>query len=323
MFYVYEWYIVETNEIIYVGKGTKNRYKVTKHNNLFNEMIKRFECSSRIVREFDTEKDAFEYEFIRINELKEIGQCVCNIYQGGTGGSTDWWNEDLRKKYSEHNVMKSESQRKRMSEQNPMKNPNISSKVNSQKRKPVIIGEKEYNSIKMACEELRVHPDVIRTWCKKGINSKGELCRFKGDAQVYFSGKRYNKGGCKTVLYKGITYESAKDLSDDIGKDYSTILKWLSKGFDSSGNECVYVDDLTVHTYKPNKYSKKPIILNGVRYNTISDASKATGVCRDTISNALKGKHKSRKIITCEYDNQKPSQGKSDNSTLKGSTTNG
>lgn len=27
MFYVYEWYIVETGEIFYVGKGCKNRYK--------------------------------------------------------------------------------------------------------------------------------------------------------------------------------------------------------------------------------------------------------------------------------------------------------
>lgn len=53
MYYVYEWFIVETGEVIYVGKGTGRRYKVRKHNRLFNEMIRRFECDSRIVKEFE------------------------------------------------------------------------------------------------------------------------------------------------------------------------------------------------------------------------------------------------------------------------------
>ena len=40
MFYVYEWYIVETGEIFYVGKGCKNRYKSTCHRNrLFDEFM--------------------------------------------------------------------------------------------------------------------------------------------------------------------------------------------------------------------------------------------------------------------------------------------
>lgn len=30
MFYVYEWFIVETGEIFYVGKGTGKRYQVKK-----------------------------------------------------------------------------------------------------------------------------------------------------------------------------------------------------------------------------------------------------------------------------------------------------
>ena len=96
MFYVYEWFIVSTGEIIYVGKGHKKRYKVRKHNRLFNEMIKRFECDSRIIKEFEDEREAFLYEDIRIAELKKKGQCVCNINRGGTGGDTEWWNEKRR-----------------------------------------------------------------------------------------------------------------------------------------------------------------------------------------------------------------------------------
>ena len=32
MFYVYEWFRTDTNEIFYVGKGCNRRYKVKKHN---------------------------------------------------------------------------------------------------------------------------------------------------------------------------------------------------------------------------------------------------------------------------------------------------
>ena len=60
MFYVYEWYIVSTNEVIYVGKGCRNRYKVRKHNQFFNDMITRFECDSRIIKYFEKEEKRFD-----------------------------------------------------------------------------------------------------------------------------------------------------------------------------------------------------------------------------------------------------------------------
>lgn len=321
MYYVYEWYIKDTNEVIYVGKGTKNRYKVKKHNRFFNDMIKRFDCSSRIIKEFNTEKEAFEYEYTRVNELKTIGQCVCNIYQGGTGGTTSWWNEEYKKMYSEKNVMKSEAQRKRMSKHNPMNNPDVSKKVASKKSRAVIIGDKEYSSIKEAANELNTYYDTIRNWCRKGINSKGEKCRFKDSEQVIFVGGRYNKGGCRSLTYLGKSYETPKDLADETGLNPSTILKWLKNGFDSKGNPCRYDDDNTQHFFKPNRFAPKAVIVNGVRYSTISEAAKANNVCVDTIRYLLKGVHKSNKLH-CEYDNQQPSQGKSDNSTLEGSTTN-
>ena len=39
MFYVYEWFIKESGKVFYVGKGHKNRYKVRKHNKLFNYIL--------------------------------------------------------------------------------------------------------------------------------------------------------------------------------------------------------------------------------------------------------------------------------------------
>ena len=99
-FYVYEWFIKESGTIFYVGKGCNNRYKVRKHNKLFNYILEHNECESRIIKNFDNEKDAFEYEYIRINELWKQGQCKANIYKGGMGGTVDWWTPELKEKYS-------------------------------------------------------------------------------------------------------------------------------------------------------------------------------------------------------------------------------
>ena len=183
MFYVYEWFIKETGEIIYVGKGCRNRYKVRKHNRFFNDMIKRFDCDSRIIKYFEGEQDAFDYEYLRVHELKEIGQCVCNIYEGGAGGVKSWWTDELRKQYSEKNVMKSEKQRKRMRVSNPMSNPKIAEKTNGQKRRKVTIGNTTYISIKEAKEKLGISYSNIITWSKKGKTPSGEICSIEPQKQ--------------------------------------------------------------------------------------------------------------------------------------------
>lgn len=185
MFYVYEWFIIETGEIIYVGKGCNHRYKVTKHNKFFNDMIKRYKCESRIIKTFDIEKEAFDYEFQRILELKNIGQCVCNIHNGGFGGTTNWWTDELREKYSENNIMKTNKHRERMKTNNPMSNPDIAEKTNGQKRRKVIIGDVTYNSIKEAKETLGVSYSNLITWNKKGKTPDGKKIEIEPQKQYW------------------------------------------------------------------------------------------------------------------------------------------
>lgn len=321
MYYVYEWFIVESGEIIYVGKGTRLRYKVRKHNKLFNEMIRRYNCESRIVKEFSTEQEAFDYEYLYVNELRDKGQCICNIKNGGFGGSTEWWTDDLRKKYSEKNVMKSENQRKRMSENNPMKIPSVAEKTNSQKRIQVVIGDKEYSSIHEAIICLNSSWEAITNWCKKGINPNGEKCRYKNSEQVEFTGKRYNKGGCKGLTYKGQHYESPVDLANELGCNVTKLYHWLNYGFDQYGNPIRYDSDDKDIVFSHRKGANHPVIVNGVKYPSISAASRDLHVSSQWLGDILRGKHKSTKYI-CEYDNQQPSCGNTSNSTTEGSTTN-
>lgn len=241
MFYVYEWYLVDTNEVFYVGKGTRLRYKVRKHNNAFNEMIAKYKCDSRIVKEFENEQDAFDYEYARINELKEIGQCSCNIQRGGFGGKTDWWTDELREKYSQNNVMKSESQRKRMSEKNPMKNKEVAKRVAEKKSRGVVINGKEFHSVKDAKKAYGVCYDTIARWCKRGINYYGEKCRFADSEQPEYTDARYNRGSSKKVLYKGVIYDAQIDIARELGISQHKVFRWVKKGCDGNGNPCVKI----------------------------------------------------------------------------------
>lgn len=299
MYYVYEWFIIETGEVIYVGKGTHNRYKVKKHNQFFDDMIKRFKCDSRILKGFENEKDAFEFEYERVNELWSKGQCVCNIYKGGTGGTTSWWDEDRKKWYSEHNAMKSEKQRKRMSENNPMKKKEISFKVNAVKKRAVIIGDKEFSSVKEAVSTYGVAFQTVKTWCEKGVNPIGEICRYKDSEQVVYEGKRYNKGGCRPLAYKGKKYESPIDLANELGLFNGTICKWAKRGFDAEGNECRYLDDTKKHVFVKwvnGAAIRKPIRVNGILYSSRAEAEKQLGLSKGYLAPYIAGTEKTINI---------------------------
>lgn len=259
MFYVYEWYVVSTGEIIYVGKGSGRRYKVRKHNAFFNEFIKRYDCESRIVKKFETEKEAFEFEFDRVLELKLKGQCVCNIYSGGFGGTASCWTEEMRNNYSRNNVMKNSKQRKRMSEQNPMKNKDISQKVNAKKKKKICVGNKIYDGCTDLAKEFGVKDSSIQYWVERGYAPNGEPCYYYGSEKP-------------VVKFKNV-----------------------------GGN-------------------RRPVIVDGIKFNSVKDAANSYGIWPETIIRALKNNRPFNGHI-CRYDNQQPSQGKSDNSTLKGSTT--
>lgn len=50
-YYIYEWFIIPTNEVFYVGKGKNKRYKTVRNRNkYFLDMYKAHECDVRIVK---------------------------------------------------------------------------------------------------------------------------------------------------------------------------------------------------------------------------------------------------------------------------------
>ena len=319
MFYVYEWFIIDTQEVIYVGKGTGLRYKVRKHNKFFNEFIRRFNCDSRIIKEFENEEDAFAFEFDRINELKKIGQCICNIRDGGFGGETNWWTEKLRDSYSKNNVMKSTAQRKRMSENNPMKNKDISEKVNSKKRIAVIVDGVEFPSVKSVMEHYSVSASTVNNWCIKGVSPDGKKCYYKHCPHgIRYATSTSNQN--KQIIYKGERYNSTSDFAQRIGVSQTTASRWCRQGRDSYGNPCRYESDTD---FVESGISQKqiPVIINGVWYPSKEKAARETGISSYKITCYLKGKAIDKEFV-CEYGNQQPSRENTDNSIPEGSETN-
>lgn len=237
MFYVYEWYNTQTNEIFYVGKGTNRRYKVRKHNRLFNEFIKRFPCESRIVAEFENEKDAFSYEYRHIQELQGEGQCVCNLKIGGSGGSVEGWTTEKRMKYSKNNVMKSETQRVRMSQNNPMKNTEVARKVAEQVIRAVFINGTYYPSVKEAANKLGVWDISVSRWCKRGYNTTGEPCRYADEEQKEYY---FQHSSSKAVWVDNMKYPSVKEAAKSLGVWSETIIRSIKANKLCKGHKCRY-----------------------------------------------------------------------------------
>lgn len=239
MFYVYEWYNIDTEEIFYVGKGCGNRYKQTrKRNALFQQYYENNNCDVRIIRYFEDEITALEYEYKHIQELKTQGQCQCNIDEGGHGGLSFVWTEEMKQYKSQFNPMKDEKQRQRMSEYNPMKKPMIAQKVAKKKSKTVCYLGEEYTARELAD---KVHCDIetIRRWCKRGYDTEGRKCHYKGENP---SGEKHTTCS-KGVLIDEIYFPSLRAAADYLGvKDTSPLCKALKSNRTYKGHKCKYAN---------------------------------------------------------------------------------
>ena len=323
MFYIYEISIIGTNEVIYVGKGCGKRYLSKKKNKLLNRLMQDNECESRITHYYETEKEAFEAERQRINELKNIGQAICNNATYSTGGVGYIWTEERRKEKSVNNPMKRPEQRERMSKNNPMKNRDVVNAVVEKRRLRVLVGEKEYNSYKECATFYGVCIDTIARWAKIGKTRYGEEIRTISPKsyveKVHFDKVDFKNG----IVYGNDEYDSISDLSEKIGVERRKILYWAKRGFSSDGIVCRMKDDNKEYALNPKSHCSKriPVVVNGIKYESISKASRESNISMNKIRRILKGNRFDGEPI-CYFDNQQPSRENSEKRIAEGSTTN-
>lgn len=189
-YYVYEWFIEETNEIFYVGKGTGNRVTSMKNrNNYFKNIRKKYKCNYRILKYFQNENDAYNYELKRGIELKEIGQAKACYVLGNFKKFIDDsvlekmkktafkkenipWNkgkkmsDEFREKCRKRVLGTKQSEETKKKRSNSLKNHIVTKearkKIGLSKMKPIILinletkEEKTYNQISNLAKELNV-----------------------------------------------------------------------------------------------------------------------------------------------------------------------
>lgn len=189
-YYVYEWFIEETNEIFYVGKGTGNRVTSMKNrNNYFKNIRKKYKCNYRILKYFQNENDAYNYELKRGIELKEIGQAKACYVLGNFKRFIDDsvlekmkkttfkkenipWNkgkkmsDEFREKCRKRVLGTKQSERTRKKRSDSLKNHIVTKearkKIGLSKMKPIILinletkEEKTYNQISNLAKELNI-----------------------------------------------------------------------------------------------------------------------------------------------------------------------
>ena len=96
-FYVYEYYIVETKEVFYVGKGTGKRvFETHNRNKYFKAIYKKEKCNFRFYITGITNEEACKIEKERIAYYRELGQVKCNFTNGGDGFSSGKLNPTYR-----------------------------------------------------------------------------------------------------------------------------------------------------------------------------------------------------------------------------------
>ena len=258
MFYVYEWYNVNTEEIFYVGKGCGNRYKqVSKRNRVFKNYYENNECAVRIIKYFELEEEAFNFEKERIFQLKKEGYCSCNLDNGGTGGVNFIWTPEMREYKSLYNPMKSKEQRERMSKNNPMHNKEIAKKVGLKNSKIVCYNNKEYTAKELA-EETGYQITTIWNWCKRGYDTDGNPCFYKGEKISATKKITCSKG----VIIDGEYFPSVRAAADFLGvKDSSPLCRALKANKKYKGHFCEYANQ------QPSKENSNNSILEGSTTN--------------------------------------------------------
>jgi len=89
VFYVYEWYNVDTNIVFYVGKGSKGRLnQIRGRNEYFQRYYEKHNCKVRKTKINLPEDIAYEEEIKLIEKHRLSGQCMCNFKDGGQGGAS-------------------------------------------------------------------------------------------------------------------------------------------------------------------------------------------------------------------------------------------
>lgn len=172
-FYVYEWYVRDTMEVFYVGKGKNDRYLETKRRNkMFRDMYCTHNCDVRKIKENLTEQEAFDLEEQTIKYYKEnTSYRLSNQTDGGSGGNTrKYYNRQQLREYSKRASLKRKG-KINLGENNGMYGKSWVQNKSEEEVKQIIEKIRQSNIGKKRSEEARKKMSISAK--KRKANRKG------------------------------------------------------------------------------------------------------------------------------------------------------
>lgn len=165
-YYVYVWYIKDTEEVFYVGKGRGKRYKqISNRNKFFKDMYASHDCDVKKVYENLTEIEAFQKEKEVILWYRENTNFrLTNQTDGGEGSSG--WNppqefRDRQSKIHKEQWQDEEFKEKMMAiradENGPYKSKEFRNKISQ-----IVQGENNPNYNNHWTDEMKSHLSKVR-----------------------------------------------------------------------------------------------------------------------------------------------------------------
>lgn len=165
-YYVYIWYIKNTNEVFYVGKGKGKRYKeISNRNKFFKDMYISHDCDVKKIYEHLTEAEAFQKEKDVIKWYRDNTNFrLTNQTDGGEGSSG--WNppQDFRDKQSKihKDQWQNEEFKKKMMDIRSDENGPYKSQEFRDKISKLVQGENNPNYNNHWTEEMKQHLSQVR-----------------------------------------------------------------------------------------------------------------------------------------------------------------
>ena len=166
IYYVYIWYIIETGEVFYVGKGKGDRYKqLSSRNKFFIDMYNTHNCSVNKIYENLTEEEAFNKEVETIKWYKEnTNYRLTNQTDGGEGTSGWVPSQDFKDKQSkihkeqwQDEEFKKKMMAIRTDENGPYKSQEFRDKISQ-----LVQGENNPNYNNHWTNEMKLHLSQVR-----------------------------------------------------------------------------------------------------------------------------------------------------------------
>lgn len=145
----------------------------------------------------------------------------------------------------------------------PYKNP---------KFRPVSWNGVQYSSVKIACEILGMPTTTLSNYIDRGYTCDTDIPDKHPNA--------------KSFIWEDVEYESGMEAARQLNVSYNTIKRWKRKGYQGY-SDVRPVGNQSDIVYQNSK-SKKPVIINGVKYESRSEAARQLNVNASTIINWLK-----------------------------------